>query len=183
MAGAFEPISTYTVTAAGGDTNISFTNIPQTYTNLHIRGRLRIDGNYGWYGCGLTINNDIASSGNKYSWQRIYCSNGTSADFQSYTNPDRFYWPYAPAANSGNSLSFAAFTVDIHDYTNANKKKAVKSFSGFGDSSARTSSLIMYVNGQYIGTSAVTRLDFTTIGGMTKILQYSTFALYGIKNS
>lgn len=182
MAGAFESIASATVTSTTGATSVTFSSISSSYTDLQIRGILRVDGAYDYYACGLLINNDVGSSGNKYAWQRLITNNGTTtAAFESYTNPDRFYWPYAPSSNS-NSLAFASFIININDYANADKKAAVQCWSGYADTSG-TRGLSAYVCGIYNSTSAITRIDFTTIGGMTQIKQYSTFNLYGIKNS
>lgn len=178
---AFDSIATATVTN-NTTTTVTFNNIPQTYKDLHIRGTCRVDTRSditGWYAMGLVINNDIASSGNKYAWQRITVTNGTiGAAYDSYTNPDRFYWPYAPTDKTPSNL-FAAYTVDIMNYTSTSPRKSVKCSSSFADTTG-TNGLGVYVNGVYIGTSAVSRIDFTTIGGTNYISNGSTFALYGV---
>jgi hypothetical protein len=182
MPGAFDSIASATV-SNNSTTTVTFDNIPQTYKALHIRGSLRIDTRSditGWYAAGFLINNDVASSGNKYAWQRISVSNGTiGAAYESYTNPDRFYWPYAPTDKTAANL-YAAYTIDIFNYTNTSTRKSVKCSSSFASTTGGDSAGI-YVNGVYSGTSAITRLDFTLIGGTFFLSNGSTFALYGVK--
>lgn len=176
MAGAFESIATGVV-GSGGTSAITFNNIPQTYKHLQIRGSARTDGNYTIQGLGLKINN-AAAIGSQYGWQRMGAINGAGATaWQTYTNPDWFYFPYVPATNANGNL-FGSFIIDIHDYTSSSKKKTIKVFNGCADQT--TSNWVFAINGSYIGTAAITRLDFVYIGGSTQISQNSRFDLYGI---
>jgi hypothetical protein len=182
MPGVFNSISSFTVTSPN-TTTVTFNSIPTTYKDLHIRGVCRINTRSditGWYAMGLVINNDIANSGQKYSWQRMLSYNGSTiaGSYESWTNPDRFYWPYAPT-DKNPSAQYGFFTIDILNYNSASARKSVKSWAISSDSSAANSYTI-YVNGVYVGTSAVTRLDFTTIGGTDSIAQGTTFDLYGV---
>lgn len=178
MAGAYESIAT-AVVGAGGTSAVTFNNIPQTYTHLQIRGSARTDGAYTIQGIGLAINND-RNSGSSYGWQRMGAYNGAGATaWQTYTNPDNFYWPYVPAANTNGNL-FGSFIIDIANYTTTSTRRQVKMFNGCADQS--TSNWVFEVLGTYVGTAAITRLDFVFIGGSTQISQNSRFDLYGIKS-
>jgi hypothetical protein len=177
MPGAYESIAT-AIVGSGGTSVVTFDNIPQTYKHLQVRGSARTDGAYSIQGIGLAINNDRNVS-NQYGWQRLGVINGAVASaWQTYTNPDNFYWPYVPAANTNSSL-FASFIIDIHDYTNTNKKRQVRAVNGCADQT--TSNWVFQILGTYIKQTTVSRLDFVFIGGSTQISQNSRFDLYGIK--
>jgi hypothetical protein len=81
----------------------------------------------------------------------------------------------------GNSASiFGSGVVDILDYKNTNKNKTIRSIGGYdingsGSGYAYTS----FYSGNWRSTSAVTSITFTMVAG--DYAQYSSFALYGIK--
>jgi hypothetical protein len=80
---------------------------------------------------------------------------------------------------SGTTTSniFVANIVDILDYTNTNKYKTLRSLSG-GDYNG--SGAIALTSSVWLNTAAITTITIST-GGYGDLLQYSSFALYGIK--
>ena len=81
------------------------------------------------------------------------------------------------AGNNAASNCFGAGVIDILDYANTSKYKTMRSLSGFEDNS---NGQIWLISGLWMSTSAVTSI---TIAPTTSpILQYSSFALYGIKS-
>lgn len=181
---AYESIASATVTNTT-TTSVTFNNIPSTFKDLQIRGTVRVAttaGITGWYALGTVVNNNIAGSGNTYAWQYGGVSNGVAiGNYESYTNPDRFYWPYAPTDKT-NASEFASFVMDINDYSTTTFKKSVRCVQASG-SQTGGDAFYIYVAGIWNSTNVISRLDFTTIGGTNYIMQNSTFALYGIRNS
>ena len=99
---------------------------------------------------------------------------GATTKFGSLSGPFR--------SRFGNIYSFDFYNqghiIDILDYTNTNKVRTVRSLRGQEQDSPGTVGLHSYL---YNSTTAISRLDF--VGGGGDIVQYSSFALYGIKGA
>ena len=171
--GAYESIASQTV-GAGGSSSITFTSIPSTYTHLQLRftGRANLAGNV--FSAGIRYNSD---SGSNYSFHFIY-GNGTSALTSVGANQTTDY--SASLMGTTPTNNFAVNIIDILDYANTNKFKTIRTLSG-GD-----------VNGAggFIGLSSVLWRSTSAINSITissdgygDLLQYSTFALYGIRGA
>lgn len=166
VANSFFSIATVNV-GAGGVSNVEFTNIPQTYTHLQIRGIAR--GNT-IGAVKITFNSDTASN---YSFHYLYgngsatgSSNGTS---QAYAAS---FWSMGiPSASN----TFGSSIYDILDYTNTNKYKTIRGLDGFD---ANGSGGIEIVSGNWRSTSAISSIKLE--GSSVNFQQYSSFALYGV---
>ena len=168
LGGDFESIATTTV-GAGGSASITFSSIPSTYKHLQIRctGKSTSTGSFG----DLTFNSD---TGSNYTYHSLYGDGGSAASEAS-----------APRANvaavvsltaSSNTNIFGASVIDILDYTNTNKNKTVRILSG---DDRNGSGFIAFVSGSWMNTNAITSITITARAN--SIAQYSSFALYGIK--
>ena len=73
---------------------------------------------------------------------------------------------------------FGAGVTDILDYTNTNKYKTLRNFSGFDENGSGTIRLSSSAN---IGTSAAINSIYIYTNGGGNIDVGSQFALYGIK--
>lgn len=167
---SFESIAT--VTAAGGETSLSFTSIPSTYQHLQIRGLVRF--NFASTGDGIAwcrVNNDSASN---YSRHEL-SGNGTAASAAgAATQTLGLYYPVPYDSNPANI--FGTVIIDIHNYASTSQYKTVRSFGGSdlnGSGDLYLSSML------WQSTSAVNRFDLFTGGNNWKA--GTTFALYGIK--
>ena len=163
-AGDYESIATTTV-GAGGTTSISFTSIPQTYTHLQLRyfgGNNASPGGSGF----VSFNGDTTSS-NYYD--HLLYGNGTSA--ASAADANGRYLPY----NLGDVNKWGVNITDILDYTNTNKYTVARSLGGYD---ANGSGYILFVSNLWKNTAAITSI---TIETSQSFVQYSSFALYGIK--
>jgi hypothetical protein len=168
--------SIQTVTLSGNQNVISFTSIPSTYKHLQVRAIARSSEAQLATQCKLQFNSDTGSS---YTFHGFF-GNGTSVTSDGYgTGVVNGVTPVLriPAANAA-SNQFGATVIDVLDYQNTNKYKTVRSLNGY-DSNG--SGQIHLTSGLWTSTSAVTSLQISHQGGSADFVQYSSFALYGIK--
>ena len=165
--GDYESIAT--VTASGSATTITFSSIPSTYQHLQVRGVGSSTSSGGY--CVLNINGDSGSN-YKQHWLQGDGSGTGSGVGSSATSIDL----YSTASNTANIQ--AAFVIDILDYANTNKYKTIRGLSGNDVNGA--DGAISLATGNWRSTSAITRIDLTDELGYN-FVQYSSFALYGIK--
>lgn len=172
--GAMIPIATYTI-GSGGDTSITFSNVPQNYEHLQLRffTRGKTAGLTGACVHRLRFNND---SGTNYTYHQLR-GNGSSAGAEggsSLSNGATVgYYP----AGGETANAFSAIVCDILDYTNTNKYKTVRALDGWDGNGSGYSSLN---SGLWMSTSAITTILVACDDGLG---QYSTVALYGIKRA
>jgi hypothetical protein len=173
-ANSYESIQTTTV-GSGGSSSISFTSIPSTYTHLQVRFLGRSSTNNGGSSVNLyyRLNNDTASN---YS-QHTLRGDGANA-FASGAASQGAMYPGAGIADAGSTASvFGAGVLDILDYANTNKNTTARLLNGFDRNGGGQ---IVLSSGAWYSTTAVNRLDLSTDGNW---VEYSTFALYGIKGA
>jgi hypothetical protein len=159
--GVMFPLQVITVGGAGVST-ITFSNIPSTYTHLQIRTY-----NNGGVGA-VTFNGD---TGSNYSRHYLWGDGSVATSGANTSTTSMGVIDYTSSANV-----FSSNIVDILDYANTNKFKTVRSLSGTDANGA--GSVLLY-SGAWRNTNAITSI---TISGGTAV-QYSSFALYGIKSA
>jgi len=172
--GNFDSIQSITV-GAGGANGISFNNIPQTYKHLQIRFTARGSGTggtaAGLKGTFININNDFSTTVPNHA---LY-GNGTSA-ISGYSGDTRINLiPQTIPGSSATSNVFGATIMDILDYSNNNKFKTIRAFTGVDVSGAGQISL---VSACWNSTGSVTSIQ---IGTNEPFVQYSKISLYGVK--
>lgn len=171
-AGDFESIATVTV-GSGGSSSVTFSSIPQTFAHLQLRMLLRSTGGSTFTFGKIYFNGDTTNA--NYAAHRL-SGNGSSANAGATTTDGSFgdfAGPSAPANVFGVSV------VDILDYTNTNKYTTSRYFNGvetntYGD--VRISSQL------WENTAAITSLSISQWDN-DPFVQYSHFALYGIKSA
>jgi len=171
-AGSFESIATVTV-GAGGSSSVTFSSIPSTFTHLQIRAIVRSGSTAAGLGIVIpTLNSDTTSSNYvKHGLQ----GNGTSATAFGYTSDRGFD---LAIRNNATASTYSGFVVDILDYANSNKYKTLRCFGGFD---ANGSGQIILTSNLWMSTSAITNISLALEAN--NFLQYSHFALYGIKSA
>jgi hypothetical protein len=170
-AGDYESIATTTV-GSGGAASVTFSSIPATYTHLQIRGITNSSAG-GGSSINMQVGNGSIDTGSNYAWHQIY-GDGTSPVANAGTTQTSIRAiPY----DSVTSTSFSAFVIDILDYANTSKYKTTRTLTGVDTNSA--SGIIVFRSGLWQSTSAINTITFTPTSG--NLLQYSSFALYGIK--
>jgi hypothetical protein len=170
-ANSYESIATVTV-GSGGSSSVSFTSIPSTYQHLQIRGIARDSRSNGATNLYIQYNSD---TGTNYTAHELY-GNGSSAVANFEGTSQTSALAARVTGNTSASNAFGGFVIDILDYANTNKYKTNRSLAGHEDNS---SGAIWLISGLWLNTSAVTSITITPV--TSPILQYSSFALYGIK--
>lgn len=174
LPGDYESIATITV-GATSVANINFSNIPNTYTHLQVRGILR-DNENAYAGQTYLNINGITSGGNTHY---TYAQGSLTAS-GNLVNSSVIWIGTQTASLSASSL-FANFIVDILDYTSTNKHKVIRVIQGWDNNGASTGQdggQVWFGSGYFPNTGAITSLSFRSNGNL---VQYSSLALYGIR--
>lgn len=168
---AFESIATIRV-GAGGSSGVTFNSIPGTYKHLQVRSMSRttrndasVDGIY------MRFNGD--TSGN-YSTHWM-SGNGSSPSSAGYANYTVMLGTFFGADAQTAANVFTANIYDVLDYADTNKYKSTKTLTGYNANGSGAAGLS---SGSWRSTSAVTSITLLAEGSF---VQYSSFALYGIK--
>ena len=170
--GAMDALGVVLLASATAD--ITFNNIPQTYTHLQIRTIVRgtTSGSDAWYN--VNFNSDTTTS--NYNMHYLL-GNGTSASSAYLSGADGNIFGRAMGSASGADNNFAPNIHDILDYTNTNKNKVTRSFSGQDNNNTRN--LIMLSSSLWRNTAAISTIRLIATSG--NFSQNSLFALYGVK--
>jgi len=172
--GAMFPLQVVTVGAAGAS-SITFSNIPNTYEHLQIRGIVRKAFSSGTTALKANFNSD---TGMNYTNHQLY-GNGSSAGADGNATGTYSNMPYFAIATQQSDTAYGAFVVDILDYRNTNKYKTIRSLAGYETNSV---GFINLASSLWLSTSAITSITLATYAS-GNIDQYSQFALYGVKGA
>lgn len=174
--GAMFPLQVITVGSAGA-ASIEFTNIPSTYTHLQIRGLGRSSGAGSVDFAKMQFNNDTTSN---YATHYLY-GTGASALATAFSSSAYIYQDFYAGA-AANASVFSGFVIDILDYRSTNKNKTVRMLSGWDNNGATNNGNIALQSGLWFKTpEAITSIKLTMNNG--SFVQYSSFALYGVKSA
>ena len=174
MANTFELIASSTV-GSGGQSSISFTSIPSTYTDLQlvVSARTTYAGASNSDYLYITINSDTTSA--NYP-TKMLLGNGSAAN--SYGNSTQ---RFAGDANSSTSTAntFGNGAIYIPNYAgSAYKSLSIDAVSEANATAVESGIVAMTWN----STSAITSISLAS-GNSGNIVQYSTAYLYGVKNA
>jgi len=165
----YESIATTTLSSTN---TITFSSIPATYTHLQIRVLARSQRADTGDLCNFRFNGDTASN---YVAHQLN-GDGATAGAGAWSSVAQIYGMRV-AANSASANVFGVGVLDILDYANTNKYKTTRSLSGYDNNG---SGEIYLMSGNWRSTSAITSITIVPNVG-TGFLQYSSFALYGVK--
>lgn len=168
MATTYTPIQSQTL--ASPVSSITFTSIPQTYTDLIIVSNTLS----GFSGIGMRFNGD---TGSNYSYANM-TGNGTTAKmFRSGSTTDIQYngWDYA----AGSSTIPCITRMNVFDYTNTGKYKYTLMTASDGNSADGFD--IEFFTGTWRNTAAITSI--TIYVSAVNFSVGSIFTLYGIKGA
>ena len=169
IVGDYESIATATLT--GNQATVTFSSIPSGYKHLQIRSLARTSDVTSDANASLRFNND---TGSNYWWHILY-GDGSSA-LSSQPGALVTSLPAHPVRVTGASSSASIFGVgvcDILDYADTNKNKTVRTLTGHDQNG---SGIVILGSGLWSNTGAITSIQ---ISG--NFVQYSSFALYGIR--
>lgn len=166
----YERLASYTVATSNTDSTITFSSIPQTYTDLRIVGSV------------LMSNTDIqpryiinsnTTAGNYYQIELSYRSSTTTIDSNAqYGNP------YMNMTYHTTSSQQYGFILDIMGYTD-NAFKPILTKVAFQDNSSN--GVIAMGCHQYKNAEAINSITFNAVLGTRYYQAGSTIAIYGIK--
>lgn len=162
-------ISSSTV-GAGGTSTITFSNIPQTYTDLVVLISARSDRSQ--VGDNLSISYNSSSS--SQSDRRLY-ADGSGI----YSYSDSALYSGFATGSSATAATFGSTMIYITDYTGSNYK------SSFSDGVAENASTPGAINAgaeMWSNTAAITSIAISSRYSAT-FQQYSTAYLYGVSNA
>jgi hypothetical protein len=167
--GAFELIETQIL--ASTTTAVTFSSIPTTFKHLHIRITARNTTGASSRPITLRINGD---TGSNYAYHNIR-GNGSTGSGNTSTAQTSMVIANSPGATETANI-FAVALVDILDYGNVNKTKAVRAFSGRYASDGG----IDYSGGHWNSTSAITSLELADRMVSSSFATGTRISLYGI---
>lgn len=171
MATTYKLIASSTV-GAGGATSITFSSIPNTYTDFKVVFSLRDNT------ASTPVNNvftTINGTSTGYS-ERVLFSDGSvvSSGNRSSTNIAYLY----SDSSTATSNTFSSGEIYIPNYTSSNNKSM--SIDSASENNA-TTAYTAITAALWSNSSAITSITLST--GGSNYVQYSSAYLYGIKNS
>jgi len=169
---SYESIATVSVGLLGSP-SIDFTSISSSYKHLQLRLMARggVGSSNSSY-INLNLNND--SSG-VYAAHQLF-GDGSSASSNAFASQNTIYTNRI-AGGSTTSSTFGVIVIDLLDYSVTTKYKTIRALGGYDDNG---SGRVALTSGLYQSTSAINRITLTPEAG--SFPQYSSFALYGIKD-
>lgn len=176
MANTFTKIAS-TEVGSTSVSSVSFTSIPQDYTDLVIYFSARHDGaNFG-ADSEITFNSNTSNRSQKYII--VYTVNNTvNTGTQTY-----FQTGIAPGSSSTTGV-FSNSYIYIPSYTTAYSKTfTTHDSTGNFFGSGGNSNYQWYSTNMWADNSAITSIQIFPSNAAFKWVQYSSFYLYGIKNS
>jgi hypothetical protein len=170
---SFQSIAT--ISGNGSSGVLNFTNIPQTYTHLQIRGFAR--NSAGANLDNLYVNFNEVYATNSYTTHWIYGYGGATAG-QGVSPWTLSLGGFLTAGSGESNYTGGAMVLDILDYTdNTNKNATFKSLCSFNANNTSYSG-VSFASGQFLNTAAITNIRFACSNSFPTTTQ---FALYGIK--
>lgn len=171
---SYESIATITV-GSGGQTGVTFSSIPSTFTHLQIRCFTRDDRpGTNINNLHLEINGDTTTNYGSHSIR----ATGSSLLATGDASQPAIDVTLEPGATATANV-FAGTIYDILDYTNTNKYKTVRSLGGYDLNGA---GWVVFQSGLWRSTNAINSIKLYC-SSTRAFVQYSHFALYGIKGA
>jgi hypothetical protein len=164
----YDSLATVTV-PSGGLATITFAGIPSGYKHLQIRGIGRTSA--GGESLRLRYNSD---TGANYANHELYGTGSAANAYGEFNVNSNFADSFAPSSASANV--FGVGVIDILDYANTNKYKTLRALSGYDNNG---SGYAILNSGVWRNTAAINTI--VLFFGSGNLVQYSTFALYGVK--
>lgn len=149
---------------ANGASSVTFSSIPQTYTDLVVKCSTRASGGTAYQDYRITLN------GNSTTFKRVF-GTGSSSGSDSNANIEA-------VGNTATASTFSNDEIYIPNYAGSNNKSF--SIDNVSENNA-TEAYAMLIAGILANTAAVTSLALAPTSG--NFAQYSTFYLYGISNN
>jgi hypothetical protein len=168
-------LATVTV-GAGGIASVSFSNIPQTYTDLKLVVSARSTRNNATYPVdNLNIAFNGASAGVSVAQRSLYTYEATGSQIIASGN-DTYLNNFMIKADGGTASTFSNGEVYVSNYTSSNVKPI--SMDSVAENNS-TKAWLMFNAGVSLITAPITSIQMYALSG--DLVQHSTFTLYGVK--
>lgn len=167
MAFTYSKLASTTV-GAGGTSAITFSNIPQNYTDLVLKFSLRDNSASAWNNLSIKFNGSTSS----YSARSVVGTGTGTTSQSSTTDIDRQY----TNGNTTTANTFGNGEIYIPNYTSSVAKSLSSDTVGENNSST---SIVGLMAGLWNNVTAISSLSLSAAGA--SFLQYSTATLYGIR--
>jgi hypothetical protein len=174
--GAYDSIATTTV-GSGGTSSITFSSIPSTYTHLQIRGISRCNRAVS-YASSLQAQFNGDTGSNYWQYHYLYGDGATVGSGSGNLTTQALVG--FSMGSSATANTFETSIIDILDYGNTNKYKVIRSLDG-GDVNGANGAIYL-ISSNWNSTSAITSITIYPTTAYS-FLQYSSFALYGIRGA
>jgi hypothetical protein len=172
MAKTYTLIASTTV-GSGGAADVTFSSIPGTYTDLLISVSARTNRSGTDPDDELRLSFNGATTG--YATRMI---EGNGSTVRSTADADAYFGRGTNPTDNSTANTFGNTEYYIPNYATSSNFKTV-SFDSVMERNA-TASYLLLVAGRWVNNNAITSCKLSAIGTFE---QYSTFYLYGIKNS
>lgn len=173
--------NTYTLIASSTVSSptytVTFSSIPQTYTDLKLVFSARSD--YGSAG-GNEVGVQLNSITSGYSSRMIYSNNGTSALSASANSNPIYTWAGGMVTTGSTANTFSNSELYIPNYTGSTAKSASTDSVTENNGTPIFMQLAAHLS---TNTAAVTSITLNAWQSFINFVAGSTFYLYGIKNS
>jgi hypothetical protein len=174
MANTFTLIQAKTLSSA--QSNIEFTSIPATFTDLVLKVSARTAVTADAFdSIQVQFNGDTASN---YSWIRLRGSGSASADSGGSTSSTYVMMQYING-DAATANTFGSSEMYIPNYAGSTQKSC--SVESVNETNATTAYMCL-IAGRWTGTAAITSIKLTTISTDNFKIN-STAYLYGVKNA
>lgn len=170
---SFESIASFTITSTTA--NVTFSGIPQTYKDLHLRVVARESGINTGVGTAMkiTLNGD---TGNNYG-RAITTAGGVGNASYSYSISDNnMFTGDGIVQGGGLAGTFGCFITEFYDYASTTIKKSVRTIGGGHNNSTKH---VKSAGNIWNNTDAITSI--LIYPETNQFAAGSMFALYGIK--
>ena len=168
-------ISKQTVGAAGA-ASVTFSNIPQTYTDLKVVVSARVTTSATYEELTIVINGVSTNLSTRY----LYALSGTGTGSGSYASGDYRGIIGVNAGATATASTFGSSEIYITNYASTTTYKSI-SGDGVGENNA-TSTVELIAAALNSSNSAITQIGFISPTS-ANFVQYSTFTLYGVSSN
>jgi hypothetical protein len=179
-AGDYESIATVTVGSSGA-ANVEFTSIPSTFSHLQIRYIVRNDFTSG--ASNFLEGQFNSDTGNNYAAHWLF-GNGSTVTAGASSSRSTIRSGIVTSTYSGSSSAFSVGVIDILDYANTSKYKTVRALGGYDSNNVSAEpGYASFISSLWQNTNAITSIKLFNGNTSFNLVQYSHFALYGIKSA
>jgi len=166
----YEAIATQTLGSAAAI--VTFSSIPQTYTDLVLVTSLKSSATPTAYSPTMYFNGDATKT--NYSFTAIYGDGSSAVSFRWTTSTATQHGVMATAVSATN---FNAGIINIQNYANTTTYKTVLTRTN------DTANVVYATVGLWLNTAAITSFSLYAADGNKDFTIGSTFSLYGIKSA